>query len=527
MREQALGQEIGCECDETIRGAGSDTGFSQAELARVCRREHAAEPAREIEAGGNQVTRAGAGVTPGEIRGFLGAEPGRQHKRYGGLGCGGDGLQLLHVVLVEWIGTWAVDQHRARRTWARQGLGNGNRVRRHNQREAEQTRVGGELLGCASALTVGGHHGRRRAGEHGTSRQAGCGEGFARAGRTDKHQRPISRQRGECQGVRERAGERMRVMCREAGGECGRNAMTFQTGGCLVLALVGVWVKRLERSEFFLGFLKCGCNLHTRGEAAGGEDQGVGAEFGADARQSIANPIGAIQLEAHGVSFIGASLPGDERQTLALDSGDVLSDERVARTYADTTERHRMTEIAWHADPLVWGNGPRVFEAFLEPTCPYSVRAFGKLDDLLTQAGGDRITVKVRLHSQPWHMYSGVIVRCILAASTLPGGKETAKAVMSAIAAHREEFEFERHCRGPNLDVTPNEIIRRIEGYSGVALAEAFAIPNLDREIKWHTKYSRQNGIHVSPTFMIDGLVQPDMGSGDAVADWAARLLKS
>jgi hypothetical protein len=35
----------------------------------------------------------------------------------------------------------------------------------------------------------------------------------------------------------------------------------------------------------------------------------------------------------------------------------------------------------------------------------------------------------------------------------------------------------------------------------------------------------RQNGIHVSPTFMIDGLVQTDMSSGDSVADWVASLL--
>ena len=48
----------------------------------------------------------------------------------------------------------------------------------------------------------------------------------------------------------------------------------------------------------------------------------------------------------------------------------------------------------------------------------------------------------------------------------------------------------------------------------------------LDREIKWHCKYACQNGIHVSPTCMIDGLVQPDMSSGDAAADWASRLLK-
>ena len=42
-----------------------------------------------------------------------------------------------------------------------------------------------------------------------------------------------------------------------------------------------------------------------------------------------------------------------------------------------------MQQAKWHADPLVWGHGPRVFEVFLEPTCPYSVKAFGKLDETL------------------------------------------------------------------------------------------------------------------------------------------------
>ena len=179
----------------------------------------------------------------------------------------------------------------------------------------------------------------------------------------------------------------------------------------------------------------------------------------------------------------------------------------------------------WHADPLAWGRGPRQFEMFLEPTCPFSVRALGKIDETLAAAGQDNITIKLRLHSQPWHMYSGVIVRCVLAASTLPAGKEAAKAVLAAVAAHREEFEFTKHCGGPNMDASPNQIIARLEGYCGLKLADAFAIPNLDREIKWHTKYARQNGIHVSPTFMIDGVVQPDMSSGDKVSDWVTRLL--
>ena len=179
----------------------------------------------------------------------------------------------------------------------------------------------------------------------------------------------------------------------------------------------------------------------------------------------------------------------------------------------------------WIADPLTWGRGSRVFEMFLEPTCPFSTRAFGKLDETLALAGEDRITIKIRLQSQPWHMYSGVIVRCILAASTLPGGKEAAKAVMAAVGAHREAFEFTSHCSGPNMNATPCDIIARIEACSGLHLAEAFAIPTLDREVKWHCKYARQNGIHTSPTFMVDGLVRSDMSSGDAVADWVQRLL--
>jgi hypothetical protein len=147
------------------------------------------------------------------------------------------------------------------------------------------------------------------------------------------------------------------------------------------------------------------------------------------------------------------------------------------------------------------------------------------LTTLLALMGEDRVTVKLRLQSQPWHMYSGVIVRCILAGSTLESGKLAAKSVMAAVAS-RQEFEFDRHRSGPNLDATPNDIIRRIERYSGVKLADAFAIPDLDGEVRWHCKYARQDGIHVSPTFMIDGLVQADVSSGDPVADWVSRLPK-
>jgi hypothetical protein len=155
-----------------------------------------------------------------------------------------------------------------------------------------------------------------------------------------------------------------------------------------------------------------------------------------------------------------------------------------------------MTETNWRADPLVWGHGPRVFEVFLEPTCPFSARAFGKLDALLAEAGEGRISIKIRLQSQPWHMFSGVIVRAILAASTLPAGKEAAKAVLAVVAQNREEFEFERHCRGANMDATPNDIIARLESYSRLRQPGVGSRDQVARQIRPAKRHPRLADLH-------------------------------
>lgn len=178
----------------------------------------------------------------------------------------------------------------------------------------------------------------------------------------------------------------------------------------------------------------------------------------------------------------------------------------------------------WTPDPLVWGTGNTFFEIFLEPTCPFSVRAFSKLDDLLQLAGEDKLAIRIWLHSQPWHMFSGILCRAIIAASTTDQGKEAAKKVLAAIGANREAFEFDDHRAGPNLDTTPKQLIGRLEGASGVKLADAFQISNLEIVVKQHTKYARQNGIHVSPTVMVGGLVDNTISSGDSVEEWLKKL---
>ena len=118
---------------------------------------------------------------------------------------------------------------------------------------------------------------------------------------------------------------------------------------------------------------------------------------------------------------------------------------------------------AWRADPIVWGHGPRVFEVFLEPTCPFAIRAFGKLEDLLDKGrrgphhrqGPPTVAALAHVLGRDRALHSGRL--------DLEGGKTAAKSVMAAVATHREEFEFDHHCSGPNLDATPKDIIRRIE----------------------------------------------------------------
>ena len=120
------------------------------------------------------------------------------------------------------------------------------------------------------------------------------------------------------------------------------------------------------------------------------------------------------------------------------------------------------TQDARAPEPLELGHGKVELEVFLEPTCPFSKRAFGKLQPLLDAVGEDQLTVKIRFVSQPWHLFSGIVTRTILAATATPGGKQAGFAAMNAVYDNREEFEFEDHCSGPNMDRTPAQIIAHL-----------------------------------------------------------------
>jgi hypothetical protein len=179
---------------------------------------------------------------------------------------------------------------------------------------------------------------------------------------------------------------------------------------------------------------------------------------------------------------------------------------------------------AKNPEPIELGHGKVELEVFLEPTCPYSKRAFEKLQPLLDAVGEDELTIKIRFLSQPWHLFSGIVTRCILAATATAGGKQAGLTAMSAVFEHREEFEFEDHCSGPNMDRTPTEIIAHISNLTGIDLTQAFKLKSVDQALRWHTKYSRQTGVHISPTFAVNRLINNTMSSGQSIEEWSKEL---
>ncbi|MXV35697.1 MULTISPECIES: thioredoxin domain-containing protein [unclassified Saccharibacter] len=170
--------------------------------------------------------------------------------------------------------------------------------------------------------------------------------------------------------------------------------------------------------------------------------------------------------------------------------------------------------------PLTWGHGSVEVEFFLDPTCPFSNKAFKKIKPFVALMGEEAVTVRVYLHVQPWHLFSGLIARTALAAALSSEGREDAWRVLEVVAEHRDEFDAIDHCRGALMAVTPTEIRQRIEGYAGLKLSDFFEKERVTAMLKRQTRYARQNGIHTTPTVMLNGLIDERFGSGDDVETW-------
>ncbi len=77
---------------------------------------------------------------------------------------------------------------------------------------------------------------------------------------------------------------------------------------------------------------------------------------------------------------------------------------------------------------------------------------------------------------------------------------------------------------GPTWTARRAEIVDEISKLAGVDISSAFRSKGVDQAMRWHARYYRQNGAHTSPTFAINGLIEPNMSSGQSVAEWVDLL---
>ncbi|ORX83404.1 hypothetical protein K493DRAFT_342040 [Basidiobolus meristosporus CBS 931.73] len=171
-------------------------------------------------------------------------------------------------------------------------------------------------------------------------------------------------------------------------------------------------------------------------------------------------------------------------------------------------------------------------EYYVDFTCPFSRRIFNTLTKeiipYVQKEFGGSVQFILRHQVQPWHPQSTLLHEASLAAEKVEPKKFMAYAE-KLFDVQRDYFDEACH----NLS--------RTQIYH--SLAEHAAFLGIDREeflsyllipdteprnkgnkihgdLKYHIKLARQNGIHVSPTVLIDGIIDSTVSSSWGLNEW-------
>ncbi|KAI0322509.1 thioredoxin-like protein [Amylostereum chailletii] len=181
-------------------------------------------------------------------------------------------------------------------------------------------------------------------------------------------------------------------------------------------------------------------------------------------------------------------------------------------------------------------DAPHTLEVFLDYVCPFSAKLTRALDSVvkpLVDAGGQydgKVKVIFRNQVQPWHATSTFVHEASLAASRAAPEKFWSFTV--TLMNRQEEFYD-----GPTSTLTALQIREKLAdvateaGITGDKLAQFKDLLTLKGsgnggidvtdDLKYTIKFSRQNGIHVSPTVLWDGLVANEVSSGWLEKEWS------
>ncbi|EIM85688.1 uncharacterized protein STEHIDRAFT_81225 [Stereum hirsutum FP-91666 SS1] len=186
---------------------------------------------------------------------------------------------------------------------------------------------------------------------------------------------------------------------------------------------------------------------------------------------------------------------------------------------------------------------PHTLDIFLDYVCPFSAKLARSIDNVLKPLLGPggkydgHVKVIIRPQVQPWHATSTYTHEAGLAVARV--APEFYWPFSVRLFERQEEF-FDI----PASTLTPLQIREKLAALAAEvipadkvdAFKEALKLkssPNggvaVTDDLKYTIKFSRQNGIHVSPTVLWDGLVANEISSSWGEKEWteflAAKIL--
>ncbi|KAF0450148.1 thioredoxin-like protein [Gigaspora margarita] len=191
-----------------------------------------------------------------------------------------------------------------------------------------------------------------------------------------------------------------------------------------------------------------------------------------------------------------------------------------------------------------WGvsTAPHVLEIYLDYVCPFSAKIFTRLRNevfpFIEKEYPGKIQFLFRQQVQPWHPCSSIVHEAALAVERIDKSKFLD---FSAKLYEVQKEYFDESVQNLTRSQINNSLAKHanlcgISSDQFVSLIEIPAVSNpsearnagnkLTADLKWHIKLSRQNGIHVSPTVLFDGIIDDTVSSSWTLAQWQEWLAK-
>uniref|UniRef100_A0A060TB17 ARAD1B11990p n=1 Tax=Blastobotrys adeninivorans TaxID=409370 RepID=A0A060TB17_BLAAD len=182
-----------------------------------------------------------------------------------------------------------------------------------------------------------------------------------------------------------------------------------------------------------------------------------------------------------------------------------------------------------------FGNGPVVIELYLDYVCRFSKKMFTVLyDDVLPNVDQNKFKFIFRHQVQSWHPSSTLVHEAGIAVSLLGKDKDF-WTFSKALFDHSEEY-YDEPVYNETRAQTYQRLAELVAANSSVSkdqFLDVVAIKGtepknggnkLQNDFKQFVKTGRQNSIHVSPTVLINGVVDNQISSSWDAKQWLEKL---